>query len=92
LRPFATLKQIVVLGTLFEQECCRLVSFDGKKSLIRSFPSKVGVRRSCIFLCIVMYSGVFKLQRFTEENPFSCIHTSKHKHRTATMQPQTRTQ
>jgi hypothetical protein len=28
----------------FNQEACRLVSFDGKKSLIRSFPSKVGVR------------------------------------------------
>ena len=26
------------------QEACRLNSFDGKKSLIRSFPSKVGVR------------------------------------------------
>ena len=28
----------------YNQEACRLNSFDGKKSLIRSFPSKVGVR------------------------------------------------
>tara|TARA_X000000368_G_scaffold363563_3_gene308788 strand:- start:218 stop:433 length:216 start_codon:yes stop_codon:yes gene_type:complete len=27
----------------YNQEACRLHSFDGKKSLIRSFPSKVGV-------------------------------------------------
>jgi hypothetical protein len=29
----------------YNQEACRVVAFDGKKSLIRSFPSKVGVRR-----------------------------------------------
>ena len=29
----------------FNQEACRLHSFDGKKSLIRSFPSKVGVSK-----------------------------------------------
>lgn len=28
----------------YNQEACRLTSFEGKKSLIRSFPSKVGVR------------------------------------------------
>jgi len=28
----------------YNQEACRLNAFDGKKSLIRSFPSKVGVR------------------------------------------------
>ena len=28
------------------QEACRLTAFDGRKSLIRSFPSKVGVRAS----------------------------------------------
>jgi tRNA(Met) C34 N-acetyltransferase TmcA len=28
----------------FNQEACRIQSYDGKKSLIRSFPSKVGVR------------------------------------------------
>tara|TARA_B100000925_G_scaffold287919_1_gene267998 strand:+ start:324 stop:671 length:348 start_codon:yes stop_codon:yes gene_type:complete len=27
----------------YNQEACRLTAFDGKKSLIRSFPSKVGV-------------------------------------------------
>ena len=29
----------------YNQEACRLDAFDGKKSLVRSFPSKVGVRR-----------------------------------------------
>ena len=28
----------------YNQEACRLEAFDGKKSLVRSFPSKVGVR------------------------------------------------
>ena len=28
----------------YNQEACRVTAFDGKKSLIRSFPSKVGVR------------------------------------------------
>ena len=28
----------------YNQEACRITAFDGKKSLIRSFPSKVGVR------------------------------------------------
>lgn len=28
----------------YNQEQCRLRAFDGRKSLIRSFPSKVGVR------------------------------------------------
>ena len=28
----------------YNQEACRINSFNGKKSLIRSFPSKVGVR------------------------------------------------
>jgi len=28
----------------YNQEACRLTAFDGRKSLIRSFPSKVGVR------------------------------------------------
>ena len=28
----------------YNQEACRLHAYDGKKSLIRSFPSKVGVR------------------------------------------------
>ena len=27
----------------YNQEACRLNAYDGKKSLIRSFPSKVGV-------------------------------------------------
>jgi len=27
----------------YNQEACRLTAFDGRKSLIRSFPSKVGV-------------------------------------------------
>ena len=31
----------------YNQEACRLTAFDGKKSLIRSFPSKVGVSCSC---------------------------------------------
>jgi len=30
----------------FNQEAARVLAFDGRKSLIRSFPSKVGVRRS----------------------------------------------
>ena len=29
----------------YNQEQCRVKSYDGKSSLIRSFPSKVGVRR-----------------------------------------------
>lgn len=29
----------------FNQEACRINAYNGKKSLIRSFPSKVGVRR-----------------------------------------------
>lgn len=29
----------------FNQEACRVNAYNGKKSLIRSFPSKVGVRR-----------------------------------------------
>jgi hypothetical protein len=33
----------------FNQEACRLNAFDGKKSLIRSFPSKVGVRAYASF-------------------------------------------
>ena len=28
----------------YNQEACRLNAFDGRKSLIRSFPSKVGVQ------------------------------------------------
>ena len=28
----------------YNQEACRINAFDGRKSLIRSFPSKVGVR------------------------------------------------
>ena len=32
----------------YNQEACRLNAFDGRKSLIRSFPSKVGVRATAI--------------------------------------------
>ena len=28
----------------YNQEACRVIAYDGKKSLIRSFPSAVGVR------------------------------------------------
>ena len=32
----------------YNQEACRINSFDGKKSLVRSFPSKVAVRRGLL--------------------------------------------
>jgi hypothetical protein len=32
----------------FNQEQCRVQSYDGKSSLIRSFPSKVGVKNHAI--------------------------------------------
>ena len=32
----------------YNQEACRINSFDGRKSLVRSFPSKVAVRRGSL--------------------------------------------
>ena len=48
--PIAVFAQLIAMlaqNQEYNQEACRLNAFDGKKSLIRSFPSKVGVRRCC---------------------------------------------
>ena len=41
----------------YNQEACRLNAFDGRKSLIRSFPSKVGVRAAATRTGLGWWSG-----------------------------------